>query len=146
MTKKIYKIPIYRLQLVRDGHIETRTICNTMDIFKAIKTFVRSDREIFVDLYLNARNQVIVHHIISVGTVNTSLVHPREVFKPAILKNACSVIVAHNHPSGCSEPSTADRQITTRLKDALALIDVRVLDHFVVSRSSYVSLAERGWL
>ena len=80
------------------------------------------------------------------GTIDSSAVYPRVVVQRALDCNAAAVIFAHNHPSGCCEPSQADRAITTRLKDALALIDVRVLDHFVVSRSEWVSLAQRGWL
>jgi len=129
---KTYLIPTYRLQMVKDGNIEANTIYSAKDIFKSMKTFVRSDREMFVGLYLNARNQVIAHHIVSVGTTNSSLVHPREVFKPAIIKNACSVIVAHNHPSGGFQPSEADILLTGRLKDAGSLLGIELLDHLIV--------------
>ena len=78
------------------------------------------------------------------GTIDGAAVYPRVVVQRALACNAAAVIFAHNHPSGCCEPSRADQQITKRLSDALALIDVRVLDHFVVSRSEWVSLAERG--
>ena len=78
------------------------------------------------------------------GTIDGAAVYPRVVVQQALACNAAAVIFAHNHPSGCCEPSRADQQITKRLSDALALIDVRVLDHFVVSRSEWVSLAERG--
>jgi DNA repair protein RadC len=133
MSKKIYKIPTYRLQLVRDGSVEAHTITIARDVFKAIKSFKRSDREQFVALYLNARNRVIAHHIVSVGTANTCLVHPREVFKPAILKNACGLIIAHNHPSGGSEPSEADLELTKRLKDAGTLLGIELLDHVIIT-------------
>ncbi|CSI70314.1 DNA repair protein RadC [Vibrio cholerae] len=79
------------------------------------------------------------------GTVDAASVYPREVLKEALNVNAAAVIFAHNHPSGDPEPSQADRRITQRLKDALSLVDIRVLDHVVVGKSS-VSFAERGWL
>ncbi|HDI3149936.1 TPA: hypothetical protein PMB01_003831, partial [Vibrio cholerae] len=79
------------------------------------------------------------------GTVDAASVYPREVLKEALNVNAAAVIFAHNHPSGDPEPSQADRHITQRLKDALSLVDIRVLDHVVVGKSS-VSFAERGWL
>lgn len=133
--KKTYTIPTYRISLVRDGKIEARTITNTADIVKASKSFIRSDREQFVCFYLNARNQVIAHHVASIGTVNASLVHPREVFKVAILKNACGLIVAHNHPSGGIDPSEPDLQLTKRLKDAGKILGVELIDHVIVSPS-----------
>jgi DNA repair protein RadC len=80
------------------------------------------------------------------GTIDGASVHPREVVKRALHHNAAAVIFAHNHPSGVAEPSHADRAITIRLRDALALVDVRVLDHFVVGDSEVVSFAERGLL
>ncbi len=102
--------------------------------------------EVFSAIFLNNKHKVLGFETLFNGTIDSSAVYPRVVVQRALDCNAAAIIFAHNHPSGCSEPSTADRQITKRLKDALALIDVRVLDHFVVSRSDYVSLAERGWL
>jgi len=81
-----------------------------------------------------------------VGTIDGCSVYPREVVKSALKVNAAAVIFAHNHPSGVAEPSVADERITERLKEALALIDIRVLDHFIVGDSSVVSFAERGLL
>jgi DNA repair protein RadC len=80
------------------------------------------------------------------GTVDGAEVHPREVVRRALSLNAAALIVGHNHPSGHSEPSAADRAITSRLKQALALVDVRLLDHFVVGDGPPVSLASRGWV
>ena len=80
------------------------------------------------------------------GTIDTATVHPREIVKACLLKNAAAVILAHNHPSGVAEPSQADRALTKRLSDALALIDVRVIDHIVVGSEGATSFAERGWL
>lgn len=80
------------------------------------------------------------------GTLDSSEVHPREVARLALLRSAAAVIVGHNHPSGNPEPSAADRAVTARLKQALSLLDIRLLDHFVVAYNGAVSLAARGWL
>ena len=92
-----------------------------------------SDREVLVGLYLNSRDQVIAYHVISMGTVNLSIVHPREVFKPAIIKNACSVIVAHNHPSNNATPSQADLDVTRRLKNAGMILGIKLVDHIIIT-------------
>ena len=102
--------------------------------------------EVFAAIFLNNKHKVLSFETLFTGTIDGAAVYPRVVVQQALACNAAAVIFAHNHPSGCCEPSQADRTITTRLKDALALIDVRVLDHFVVSRSEWVSLAQRGWL
>ena len=102
--------------------------------------------EVFSAIFLNNKHKVLSFETLFTGTIDGAAVYPRVVVQQALACNAAAVIFAHNHPSGCCEPSQADRTITTRLKDALALIDVRVLDHFVVSRSEWVSLAQRGWL
>lgn len=100
--------------------------------------------EHFSVLFLNTQHQLLRFETLFTGTVDGASVYPRVVVQKALEYNAGAVIFAHNHPSGECEPSMADRQITRRLVDALALIDVRVLDHFVVSREKYVSFAERG--
>lgn len=102
--------------------------------------------EEFHGLFLDTQNNLISHESLFTGTVDSCAVHPREVAKLALQHNAAAIIFAHNHPSGNPEPSASDRQITQRLKNALALIDVRVLDHVVVGEGTSVSLAERGWV
>ena len=101
------------------------------------------DHEVFVGLFLNKRHQIISCDELSHGTIDAASVHSREVVKAALLHNAAAVVFAHNHPSGASEPSQADINITEKLKSALALIDVTVLDHFVIGES-VVSFAEQG--
>jgi DNA repair protein RadC len=101
------------------------------------------EHEVFAVLFLDNRHSVIQYEEMFRGTIDGTSVHPREVVKSALAHNAAAVILAHNHPSGVAEPSQADMAITNRLKDALALIDVRVLDHLVVGET-VVSLAERG--
>lgn len=101
------------------------------------------NHEVFACLFLDNRNRVLSFEKLFYGTIDGASVHPREVVRRAIANNAAAVIFAHNHPSGVAEPSSADRQITQRLKDALALIDVRVLDHMIIG-DEVVSFAERG--
>ena len=102
--------------------------------------------EVFCCLYLDSRHYVIAFDELFRGTVDGASVHPREVVKEALARNAAAVILVHNHPSGVAEPSQADELITIRLKDALGLVDIRVLDHLIVTAGRCVSLAECGVL
>ena len=104
-----------------------------------------SPHEIFAVLFLDQRHRVIKFEEMFQGTIDGANVYPREVVKKALHHNAAAVILAHNHPSGVAEPSQSDERITQRLKDALALVDIRVLDHFVIG-DDIVSFAERGLL
>lgn len=116
---------------------------------EAVRSYLRlflagEEREIFAVLFLDAQSRLIAADKLFFGTLTQTSVYPREVVKQALRRNASAVILAHNHPSGVAEPSRADEALTATLKQALALIDVRVLDHFVVGDSDAVSLAERG--
>lgn len=102
--------------------------------------------EVFACLFLDTRNRVIRFEELFFGTIDGASVYPREVVKRALHHNAAAVIFAHNHPSGIAEPSQADHQITRQLKEALALVGVRVLDHIIIGDGEQVSLAERGTL
>lgn len=102
--------------------------------------------EVFCCLYLDNRNRVLAFEELFRGTVDGASVHPREVVKRALAHNAAALILAHNHPSGVAEPSPADELITRRLKEALSLVDIRVLDHLVVGDGQCESFAERGLL
>lgn len=103
------------------------------------------DHEVFYALWLNSQHQIIEHGELFRGTIDGATVYPREVVKAGLACNAAAVIFAHNHPSGHAEPSTADIQITKRLKEALSLMDIRVLDHLVIGAET-TSMAERGLL
>ena len=104
-----------------------------------------ADREIFVVLHLDVRNRIVAHEITSIGSQTASLVHPREVFKSAILKGACSIILAHNHPSGDPSPSKDDVDLTNRLVEAGRLIGIDVLDHIIIAPPCrYLSMKESG--
>lgn len=106
----------------------------------------RREREIFGVVFLDSQHRVIAYEELFQGTIDGTSVHPREVVRAALRHNAAAVILAHNHPSGVAEPSQADVGITERLRQALALIDVRVLDHLVVGDQQVTSFAERGLL
>ena len=103
------------------------------------------DRENFVVVLLNTKNEVIETSTVSIGTLGASLVHPREVFKPAVRASAASVILAHNHPSGKVEPSQEDREVTRRLGEAADILGIEVLDHVIVG-DGYFSMKEHGML
>ncbi len=102
------------------------------------------DHEIFGMIMLDNRHRLIRVEVMFRGTIDGASVHPREVVKTALENNAAAVVLFHNHPSGVVEPSQADELITMRLKDGLNLVDIRVLDHIIVTRTSHVSFAERG--
>ena len=97
-------------------------------------------KEHFVGLYLNARHELIHKEIVSIGTANASIVHPRDVFAPAIMHNAVALIVAHNHPSGDATPSPEDRDVTHRLKEAGRLLGISVLEHIIITEYGYSTL------
>lgn len=118
---------------------------------QAVRVYLRAElrdrgHEVFAGLFLDSQHRVIAFEVLAEGTLNAASVYPREVVKRALSLGAGAVIFAHNHPSGIAEPSSADRHLTERLQAALALIDVRVLDHFVIGDGREVSFAERGWL
>lgn len=111
-----------------------------------ILRFGALQHEIFSVIYLDSRHRVIDCQDLFRGTVDGAIVHPREVVKEALRRNAAACILAHNHPSGVAEPSAADELITRKIRDALALVDIRVVDHVVVAAGGSVSFAERGLL
>lgn len=106
----------------------------------------RLPHEVFAALFLDAQNRLIDDEILFRGTLTQTSVYPREVVKSALVRNAAAVVFAHNHPSGVAEPSRADEVLTRTLREALALVDIRVLDHFIVAGNTSVSFAERGLL
>lgn len=118
---------------------------------QATREFLRArlrgyDHEVFAVVFLDNQHRVITVEELFRGTLDSCSVHPREVVKRSLAHRAGAVILAHNHPSGVAEPSPADRQITRRLQEALALVEVRTLDHLVIGDGEPVSFAERGWL
>ncbi len=114
------------------------------DVWKELKDIRDHKKEHFVIFYLDSRNQEIKREVISVGSLNANLVHPREVFEPAVKNLAAHVIVAHNHPSGDSEPSEDDLTINKRLVEAGKILGIEVVDHIIVSRNGLFSFKEKG--
>lgn len=134
--------------------IEGRKISSPDDAIRLVKDFIEDfedlDREVFVAIYLNTKNEPNSVEVISTGSLNASIVHPREVMKTAILSNSNSMIFStiylHNHPSGNPTPSLEDKNITQRLKEAGELLGIKVLDHIVVGDDEYYSFKEEGLL
>jgi DNA repair protein RadC len=110
------------------------------------RDIINADRELFFAVTLNQKNSIIDRYMVSMGTLTSSLVHPREAFKSAIMDSAASVAFVHNHPSGNPEPSQQDRELCTRLCDCCKLLGIRLLDFIIVARDGYASFTERGWL
>lgn len=147
-------ISAYRISLVRDERVNfsTQTIYNPNDAQKCLQDMIRKmgqpDREHFCVLMLNAKNITIGMNIVSIGGVSSAPVHPREVLKPAILANACALILAHNHPSGALTPSNADKAITQKIVHASKIIGITVHEHLIISMEDdeYFSFAEHGYI
>lgn len=145
----VYRIPVYSVRLVRDRTDKSpvKKIRTPGDAFLYLRDyFAEADRELFVVLFLDTQNQIRGAHTVTVGTLDASLVHPREVFKAAILASAASIILAHNHPSGDPTPSAEDRAVTATLRRAGELVGITILDHVVIGDGRYLSFSEAGLL
>lgn len=140
--------PVFRVQLVREPGIERTGLDGPEDVAQVLCRYLEhEDREHFVSLLLDAKNRIIGIHTVSIGSLCCTVVSPREVFKAAILANAASIIVAHNHPSGDVTPSPEDIQVTQTLKKAGKLLDIDVLDHVIVGEDgAFASLQRLGHL
>jgi DNA repair protein RadC len=139
------------VELVRRGLTEELAQGVSLSSPQAVRDYLRlaleaSPHEVFMVLCLDAQNRLIGTEELFRGTLTQTSVYPREVVKLALARNAAAVIFAHNHPSGIAEPSRADELLTNALKQALGLVDIKVLDHFVIGRGAIVSFAERGLL
>jgi DNA repair protein RadC len=138
---------LVRVQLVKEraGTFGPRVQC-AEDVDRHLRTELASlDREHFVVVHLDVKGRILSRETVSVGHLTSALVHPREVFKGAILANAASIVLAHNHPSGDAEPSSEDAQLTRRLVEAGDVLGIPVVDHVVIAESGFVSLFERGF-
>jgi DNA repair protein RadC len=138
-------------ELVRRSLVEALRHQDVLSSPASVRDYLRMtlagrDYEVFMVLFLDAQHRVIQPEEMFRGTLTQTSVYPREVVKRSLVNNAAAVIFAHNHPSGVAEPSHADELLTRSLKQALALVDVSVLDHFVVAESRVMSFAERGLL
>jgi DNA repair protein RadC len=134
-------------RLARTSQVETVTIRSPKDVSNMLAEELRYlNKEHFVCLFLNTKNQVIGKETLSMGSLNASIVHPREVFLAAIKRSSASIVCAHNHPSGDPTPSPEDIQITQRLAEAGHLLGIELLDHIIIGDRTSVSLKEQGYL
>lgn len=115
-------------------------------VFETFKFLMAETKEHFITLHLDGKNRIVCMDMVSVGSLNQSIVHPREVFKTAVLSNAMGLILVHQHPTGDASPSQEDIAITRRLKEAGEIMGIRILDHIIVGDGEYVSFVERGLL
>lgn len=138
----------YKIKLIKEklNYYDGRRISSPKEASGILKEFIGNEpRENFVVLCLNTKNRITGIHTVSVGTLNSSLVHPREVFQAALLSNSAGVIVGHNHPSGDVKPSREDLKVTSRLKEAGEILGIDLLDHLIVGDDIY-SFAEENQL
>ncbi|SDZ00175.1 DNA repair protein RadC [Bacillus sp. 166amftsu] len=143
------RVNIVHLKMVKEGSLlyKERRIKSPEDASVLLKQFLGEvDREYFIVLCLDTKNQPTAINVCHIGSLNASIVHPREVLKPAIISNAASIIVAHNHPSNDPTPSREDIEVTKRLAEAGKIIGVELLDHVIVCSDSFISLKEKGYI
>ncbi|MBS3202608.1 JAB domain-containing protein [Turicibacter bilis] len=149
MSNVAKRINIVSIKMVKESSFlyQTRTISSPKDAYEMIKEQLEGlDREQFIIACLNTKNEPINISVVSVGTLNKAIVHPREVFKTAILSNAASIMAFHNHPSGETTPSQQDIQLTNRLYEAGELLGIKLLDHLIIGDGTFTSLKEKGYL
>ena len=115
-------------------------------VYDTFTFLMKETKEMFITLHLDGKNRIIAMDLVSIGSLNQSIVHPREVFKTALLSNAASLILIHQHPTGDPTPSSEDIAITRRLKEAGEIMGIKILDHIIVGDGEYLSFVERGLL
>lgn len=136
-----------RIKLIKENDLKAKPIKGIADATRFIQDLISDfDRELFVSVNVDNKNKPLNYSIISIGSLDSALVHPREVFKAAILSSACSVLFFHNHPSGNVEPSIQDITTTDRLVKAADILGICVLDHIIVTENNYFSFAKEGLL
>jgi DNA repair protein RadC len=143
-------IPVYRVSLIKDRampYAKAPHVLTPEEVYHLITEFLQgTDREHVIALFLDGTSAVIGMNTVSIGTLSESLVHAREVFKGAILANAASIIVVHNHPSGAAFASEADISVTSKLKDAGRIIGIPLEDHIVIGDETFFSFRQEGLL
>lgn len=141
--------PVYSREVVREGYpacFARKTIQTSQQVYELFHDLRFETKEIFLALHLDSKNRILCMDRVSVGSLNASIVHPREIFKSALLSSSAAIVLAHNHPSGDATPSREDLELTARLKDCGELLGIRILDHVIIGDGCYVSLADRGLL
>ena len=149
MSNVAKRINIVSIKMVKESSFlyQTRQILSPNDAYEMIKEQLEGlDREQFIIACLNTKNEPTNISVVSVGSLNKAIVHPREVFKTATLSNAASIMAFHNHPSGETTPSQQDIQLTKRLYEAGELLGIKLLDHLIIGDGSFTSLKEKGYL
>ena len=149
MSNVAKRINIVSIKMGKESSFlyQTRTISSPKDAYEMIKNQLQDlDREQFIIACLNTKNEPTNITVVSVGLLNKAIVHPREVFKTAILSNAASIMAFHNHPSGETTPSQQDIQLTKRLYEAGELLGIKLLDHLIIGDGTFTSLKEKGYL
>ncbi len=134
------------LRLVRVGRIceDAPRYTSSLTVYDGFRNMMKLDREHFVVLHVDGKNRIIAKETISIGSLNQTIIHPREVFKAAVHNNSAGLILLHNHPTGDPTPSREDREITRRLEEAGEIIGIRVIDHIIIGSSSYYSMTDKG--
>jgi DNA repair protein RadC len=138
------------IDYIADTRVNYRTtktkITSSASVFEELKEYSTAKQEHFIVCYLDGANNIIENRVITIGTLNQSLVHPREVFSPAIEKRAASIILAHNHPSGILQASPEDKSITKRLVEAGKILGIEVLDHLILVEDGFLSFKNEDLL
>ena len=141
-----YKIPDYKVMLVKDSNVSSnkKRISSPVDVVNMFETYLKgADREHFCVAMLDRKGNLLGLNTISIGSISSSIVHPREVFKPAIIIGASSIILCHNHPSGDTIPSNEDITVTRKLIEGGKLLNIEILDHVIIG-DNYYSMKEKG--
>lgn len=146
-NKPLKRISVVSIKMIRESSVlyNIRRISEPKDIVDLGKKFLDElDREELIVACLNAKNEVNSVNVVSIGSLNNSIVHPREVFKTAILSNAASIVMIHNHTSGDVTPSKEDKEITLRIKESGTILGICLLDHIIIGNDTYYSFKEHG--
>ena len=145
--EKLKSVVKVRLRQVRDGRVKFKVdiITRPVEVYEAVRSWYKGlDRESLGVLALDSQNQPVAFQIVSLGGLNTTRTHPREIFKLLVLVNACGFVITHNHPSGILDPSPEDIEFTSAIKRAAELLGFELFDHIIVGDDGFTSLKERG--
>ena len=143
--EKLYKKHFVRVELIRDkAYKQNESINSPSVVYDKLEEYRDKDREYLLCFYMSTRNTINGLEVVSIGSLNANIVHPREVFKSAILTNSAGVILAHNHPSGDRTASSEDIELTRRLSKAGEILGIQVLDHVVITHDGFTSMKEEG--
>ncbi len=146
----VSSINIYKIKMIKEDAVEysdtIKSPCDVAALAREVLGMHEMAEENFIILCLNTKNKIAGVHTVSIGSLNASIVHPREVFKAALLNNASGIICLHNHPSGDPEPSRDDIDTTHRLVNAGNILGIKVLDHIIIGDGRYISLKEQGMM